>query len=56
MEAACIRALEAIHVLEERASSALAELDNMTIPGVVRAPLDEEDSLVISLQTLTKQN
>lgn len=54
MEAACVRAIDACMKLGLKADSVLAELDDMTLPGVVRVSIGDEDSLVAALQTVAK--
>lgn len=50
MEVACVRMIEAHVSLGKKADQVLALLDDMTMPGVVRAPVDDNDSLVIVLR------
>lgn len=54
VEAACVRALDAYLMLDRKAQRLIDELDDITIPGVVRLHIDPEDSLVIAMQDLTE--
>jgi hypothetical protein len=50
---ACVRAIEAHMGVTRRADQVLALMDELTMPGrtgVVRAPIDDNDSLVIALR------
>jgi len=49
MESACVRAIDAYMTLGRRADALCAELDNVTLPGVVRAVIDDNDSLVTAV-------
>jgi hypothetical protein len=53
MEAACVRIIDACLTLERKVDRVMAELDNLTMPGVVRMAVDDEDSLVIALHDLS---
>jgi len=53
LEAACVRAIDTHLMLGRKADKLLNALDEMTTPGVVSAPIDDEDSLVIALQSMT---
>lgn len=50
LDAACVRALEAWMDITRKADELLDLLDNVTSPGVVRARLSDDDSLVIALR------
>lgn len=49
-EVACVRTIESHMGVVRRADQILALMDDMTMPGVVRAPIDDNDSLVIALR------
>ena len=49
-EAACVRALDASIALGRKADRIMRDLDEITIPGAVKLPIDENDSLVVALQ------
>jgi len=53
IESACVRAIDAYVTLERRADRVLEALDDITIPGVVRHAITEEDSLVIAIKDVT---
>lgn len=55
LEAATVRALDAHMTLERKAERLCDELDQATNPGVVRAPLSDEDSLVIAIRDVTQE-
>lgn len=50
VEAAVVRALDAYMTIERKADLLIEELDDVTIPGVVRTQIDQEDSLVIAIK------
>lgn len=49
MSRATVRAIDAYMRLGEAADRVIAAMDNITMPGVVRAPLSEDDSLVMAI-------
>jgi hypothetical protein len=49
-QSACVRAIDAYMSLIRKADRLGIELDDVTIPGVVRAPMADDDSLVIALR------
>ena len=54
VQAAVVRALDAYMTVERKAERLIAELDDLTMPGVVRCEIDPEDSLVIAMQDITE--
>jgi len=53
LEAAVVRAVDAYMTIERKAQRLIDELDDVTLPGVVRHQIDPEDSLVIAMQDIT---
>lgn len=49
-DVACVRAIDSYMKLIELADRLCEAMDDTTIPGVVRAPIKEDDSLVIAIQ------
>lgn len=49
-ESACIRAIDPWLRLERQADRVIEALDQVTTPGIVRAPLAEDDSLIIAIR------
>lgn len=54
LSAAAVRALDAHMILERVADRLIEELDQITAPGVVRAHITDEDSLVIAIRDITQ--
>lgn len=54
LEIAAVRALDAYIHLGQAADRLSDELDQVTQPGVVHAPMSDEDSLVIAIRQITK--
>jgi len=45
-----VRAIDASLALDRSVERVLSALDDATAPGIVRAPLDEDDSLVMAIK------
>jgi hypothetical protein len=52
LETATVRALDAYMMIGRHADRLSEELDQVTQPGVVGAPLSDEDSLVIAIREI----
>ncbi len=49
-EAAFVRAIDSSLALDRSVDRVIAALDDITPPGFIRAPLSDEDSLVIAIK------
>jgi len=54
MNSATLRALDVYMRLSSRADQVMDEMDQHTMPGVIRTELAEEDSLVIAISAITQ--
>jgi len=50
VDSACVRAIDAHMTVINKADAILEVMDEMTIPGRVRGPIDDNDSMVIALR------
>lgn len=49
-DVACVRAVDSYMKVIDLADRLIEDIDNATIPGVVRTPIKDDDSLVIAIQ------
>lgn len=50
VESACVRAIDACMTVSRKAAAILEAMDDVTIPGMVRGAIEDNDSMVIALR------